>query len=97
MLTLDGGLILSEGGSQMTRVIGPELPLRYYQCCGTTLQEPSFTCRDSPVSLRFLDAHFSTALVMVINTLSIQKVQSYIDEAVHTSLITMLSYLDHSS
>ncbi len=91
MLTLDGGLMLSDGAWRTTRVIGPELPQGITHAVEQRLQGLSFTCRELlRVASLFGRTFPLQALVMVIGTLAhTENIQSNIDEAVHAGLIGM--------
>ena len=89
MLTLDGGLILSDGVWRMTRVIGPELPLGITNAVEQRLQGLSVTCCELlRVASLFGRTFPLQALVMVMDTLAdTENIQSSIDEAMQAGLI----------
>ncbi|MGZ3625095.1 MAG: helix-turn-helix transcriptional regulator [Ktedonobacteraceae bacterium] len=89
MLTLDGGLILSDGAWRMTRAIGSELPLGITNAVEQRLQGLSVTCREFlRVASLFGRTFPLQALVMVMGTLAdTENIQSNIDAAVQASLI----------
>ena len=71
MLTLDDGLILSDGAWRTTRVIGPELPLGITYAVEQRLQGLSVTCRELlRVASLFGRTFPLQALVMVIGSLA---------------------------
>jgi predicted ATPase/DNA-binding CsgD family transcriptional regulator len=91
MLTLDGGLILSDGIWKTTRVIGPELPQGITLAVEHRLQGLSATCRELlRVASLFGRTFHIQALVLVMETLVDRKsIQSSIDEAVQVGIIAM--------
>jgi predicted ATPase/DNA-binding CsgD family transcriptional regulator len=92
MLTLDDGLILSDGIWQATRVIGPELPQGINLAVEQRLQGLSVPCRELlRVAALFGRAFPLQALVMVMKTLAhAENIKSSIHEAVQAGLIAML-------
>ncbi len=91
MLTLDGGLILSDGVWQTTRVIGPELPQGIIFAVEQRLQRLSVTCLEL---LRFASLFGRTfplqALVTVMQTLvDTANIQSSVDEAMQAGIIAL--------
>jgi len=91
MLTLDGGLILSNGAWRTTRVIGPELPLGITYAVEQRLEGLSITCRELlRVASLFGRTFPLQALVMVIGTLADREnIQLNVDEAMQAGLIAM--------
>ncbi len=89
MLTLDGGLILSDGSWRMTRVIGPELPLGITNAVEQRLLGLSVTCRELlRVASLFGRTFPLQALIMVMGTLAdTENIPLDIDEAVQAGLI----------
>ena len=91
MLTLNGGLIVSNGVWQTTRVIGSELPQGITLAVEQRLQGLSVTCRELlRVASLFGRTFHLRAMVMVIGTMvDTENIQSNIDEAVQAGLIAM--------
>ena len=91
MLTLDRGLILSDGVWQATRVIGPELPQGITFAVEQRLQGLSATCRELlRVASLFGRTFHIQALVLVMETLvDRESIQSSIDEAVQVGIIAI--------
>jgi predicted ATPase/DNA-binding CsgD family transcriptional regulator len=91
MLTMDGGLILSDGVWQTARVIGPELPQGITIAVEQRLQRLSVTCHELlRVASLFGRAFPLQALVTVMETVEdTASIQSSIDEAVQAGLIAI--------
>src|SRR6266568_140315 len=91
MLTLDGGLILSDGVWQTTRIIGPELPQGIIFAVEQRLQGLSVTCRELLRVASLFGRTFPVqALVTVMQTLvDTANIQSSIDEAMQAGIIAL--------
>src|SRR6266567_1757359 len=91
MLTLDGGLILSDGVWQTTRIIGPELPQGIMLAVEQRLQGLSVTCRELLRVASLFGRTFPVqALVTVMqNLVDTANIQSSIDEAMQAGIIAL--------
>jgi len=91
MLTLNGGLFLSNGVWQTTRIIGSELPQGITLAVEERLQGLSVTCRELlRVASLFGRTFPFQALVMVMQSLvDTANIQSSIDEAVQAGIIAL--------